>query len=56
MQAKGFDSQLVVDEKDVTTPIDGHDVEVSATVDVLSPSRHASPRMANSLLFLMLED
>jgi len=49
MQAKGFDSQLVVDTKDVTTPIDGHHVEVSATVDVPSLSRHASPRMANSL-------
>jgi len=49
MQAKGFDSQLVVDAKDVTTPIDNHHVEVSATGDVPSPSRHASPRIANLL-------
>jgi len=49
MQAKGFDSQLVIDAKDVTTLIDGHHVEVSATVDVPSLSRHAFPRMANSL-------
>jgi len=41
MQAKGFDSQLVVDAKDVTTPIDNHHVEVSATGDV--PLHHVMP-------------
>jgi len=46
MQAKGFDSPLVVDAKNVTTLIDGHHVEVSAIVSVPSPSRHASPLTA----------
>jgi len=31
MQGKGFDSQLVVDAKEVMSPIDGHHVEVSVT-------------------------
>jgi len=48
MQPKGLDLQLVVDSQDVTTPIDGHRVEVSTIVDVPSPSRHTSPLRANS--------
>jgi len=43
MQDKGFDSQLVVDAKDVTTLIDDYHVEVFTNVDVPSPSRHVSP-------------
>ena len=46
MQAKGLESQLVVDS--VTTHIDGHHVEVSATVVVTFSSRNTSPQKAKS--------
>jgi len=49
MQAKGFDSPLVVDAKNVTTLIDGHHVKVSPTADVRSPSCHTSTQVANTL-------
>jgi len=47
MQVKGLESQLVVDS--VTTPIDGHHVEVSATMVVPSPSLHTFPQKPKSL-------
>jgi len=47
MQAKGLESQLVVDS--VTPAIDGHHVKVSALVVVPFSSLHTSPRKAKSL-------
>jgi len=49
MQAKGSDSQLVVDSQKVTTIIDGHHEEVFAIGVVPSLSCHTFPRKAKSL-------
>ena len=47
MQVKGSESQLVVDS--VTTPIDGHHVDISATMVVPSSTRHTFPQKPKSL-------
>jgi len=49
MKTKGSDSQLIVDAQKVTSFMNGHHVEVSATVVAPSSSHYTSSRKAKSL-------